>query len=89
MINELTVQRSDGDEQGLNYEDYLRALLFLESADSKIMGSMDMIEADIRNQQGRENFRMDCCLDAMEVEIDVRVNRTRTYTVLHQYGYDL
>ena len=48
-----------------------------------------MIEADIRNQQGRENFRMDCCLDAMEVEIDVRVNRTRTYTVLHQYGYDL
>ncbi len=89
LINELTVQRSDGDEQGLNYEDYLRALLFLESADSKIMGSMDMIEADIRNQQGRENFRMDCCLDAMEVEIDVRVNRTRTYTVLHQYGYDL
>lgn len=89
LLGELTVQRSGGDERGLNYEDYLRALLFLESTDSKIMGSMDMIEADIRNQPGRENFRMDCCLDAMEVEIDVRVNHTRTYTVLHQYGYHL
>lgn len=89
LLSELTVQRSGGDERGLSYEDYLRALLFLESADSKIMGSMDMIEADIRNRRGRESFRMDCCLDAMEVEIDVQVNQTRTYTVLHQYGYCL
>lgn len=89
LLSELSVQHQGGEEQGLSYEDYLRALLFLESTDRKIMGSMDMVEADIRSRQGRENFRMDCCLGAMEVEIDVRADQMKTYTVLHQYGYDL
>lgn len=89
LLGELSVSRPGGEEQGLDYEDYLRALLFLESEDNKIMGSMDMIEGDIRNRPGRENFRLDCCLEAMEVEIDVQVNRSRTYTVLNQYGYNL
>lgn len=89
LLGELSVSQSRNEDQGMGYEDYLRALLFLESENSKIMGSMDMIEADVRNQQGREQFRMDCCLEAMEVEIDMQVNRTRTYTVLYQYGYNL
>lgn len=89
LLGELSVQRSQGEGQGMDYEDYLQALLFLESEDQKIMGTMDMIEADIRNHPGRENFRLDCCLDAMEVEIDVQVDQKRTYTVRRQYGYNL
>ncbi len=53
------------------------------------MGCMDMIEADVRGQRGREGFRMDCCLEAMEVGVDVGVGREKIYTVIHRYGYDL
>lgn len=89
LLSELSVQRQGDPENGVGYEDYLRVLLFLETEEEKVMGSLDMIEADIRSQQGRENFRMDCCLESMEVEIDVEVDQSRTYTVLQQYGYNL
>jgi len=54
---------------------------------SALVKSMDLIEADIRSQPGRQNFRLDCCLEAMEAAVDVEVNQTRSYTVLHRYGY--
>lgn len=69
------------------YGHYLRALLYLEPESEQVMGSMDLIEADIRSQLGRQNFRLDCCLEAMEAAVDVEVNQTRSYTVLHRYGY--
>lgn len=88
FLQEISMEQFVGADQGMNYADYLRALLFLELEDSKVMGVMDMIEADIQSQQGRDNFRMDCCLESMEVEVDVRVNQFKTYTVQHQYGYN-
>lgn len=88
FLQEVSLEQSVGADQGMNYADYLRALLFLEPEDSKVMGGVDIIEADIQSQQGRENFRMDCCLESMEVEVDVRVNQLKTYTVQHRYGYN-
>lgn len=88
LMNELSVEQPASDEREMDYADYLRALLFLETEDSKTMGGMDVIEADIRSQPGRENFRMDCCLESMEVEVDVQVNQRKTYTALHRYGYN-
>lgn len=89
LYNELSVTQPGGLESGMAYSDYLRALLYLEPEDETVLGGMDMIEADIRNRPGRENFRMDCCLEAMEAEVEVEVNHTRSYTVLHRYGYNL
>ena len=89
LLIELSVQQPEGEESGMAYGDYLRALLYLEPEDKKVMASMDMIEADIRSQPGRQNFRLDCCLEAMEAAVDVEVNETRSYTVLHRYGYHL
>ncbi len=89
LLGELSINLPVTDEPGMNYADYLRALLFLEPEDSKVMRSMDMIERNIRSQPGRENFRLDCCVESMEVAIDVRVNARKTYTALHRYGYNL
>ncbi len=88
LLAECAVERPQGG-MGLDYEDYLRALLFLGSEEDNVMGCMDMIEADVRGQRGREGFRMDCCLEAMEVGVDVGVGREKIYTVIHRYGYDL
>lgn len=89
LLAECSVERQQGEEQGMDYMDYLRALLFMESEESKVMGSMDMIEADIRDRQGSRDFRMDHCLEAMEVEVDVEVDQRKVYTVQHRYGYGL
>lgn len=88
LLAECAGQRPQGGS-GLDYKDYLRALLFLGAEEDNVMGCMDMIEADVRRQRGREGFRMDCCLGAMEVGVDVGVGRERVYTVIHRYGYDL
>lgn len=88
LLAECAVERPQGGK-GLDYEDYLRALLFLGSEEDNVMGCMDMIEADVRGQRGREGFRMDCCLEAMEVGVDVGVGREKIHTVIHRYGYDL
>lgn len=89
LLSELSLNLPTTDEPGMNYADYLRALLFLEPEDDKVMRSMDMIEKNICSQPGKENFRMDCCVESMEVAIDVRVNARKTYTALHRYGYNL
>ncbi len=89
LLGELSMAIPVTDEPGMDYADYLRALLFLEPEDSKAMRSIDMIERNICSQPGKENFRMDCCVESMEVAIDVHVNDRKTYTALHRYGYNL
>lgn len=46
---------------GLSYEGYLRLLLGLKSGKAKIMAALDLIETNIRQKEGMECFRMDCC----------------------------
>lgn len=91
LLTECSVERPQGGAQGMDpmdHADHLRALLFMGEEDSVVTGCMDMIEADIRGQQGREGFCMDHCLGAMEIEMDVEAGGRKLYTVRHQYGYD-
>ena len=74
-------------ENGTSYEEYLQILLLSKSKAEKVKWGMDMIEAEIRGIKGRENFRLDCCIEAIEASADVRVNRNHTFTVTRQYSY--
>lgn len=75
------------DEGGIGYEDYLRVLLFLEKEKSQITKGMDVFELSLRGQEGHENFRMDSCMDALEVQVDVKANGRKTFTITREYGY--
>lgn len=48
------------DKVSLDYEDYLFLLLLMQGREKLIMRAMDMIEADVREEQGK--FRMDGCV---------------------------
>lgn len=48
---------------------------------------MDMIEVCIRESKGRDSFRLDCCIEAIEASVDVDANRNRVFTVTRQYSY--
>lgn len=52
--------------EGMSYKDYLHAFLFL-TEESKLMNRFyDVVEMDIRNTYGNENFRLDLCVDQIE-----------------------
>lgn len=77
-----------GSEEGLSYEDYLQVLLLTKSRSEKIMRTMDMVEKKAQKLKNKESFRLDSCVAAMEVSVDVRANQKKTFHVTRQYLYD-
>ena len=74
-------------EDGISYEDYLQILLLTQSRQEKLTRGMDMVELSVRSRTGQENFRLDCCIEAIEASVDIRSGGRKTYTATKQYGY--
>lgn len=85
LLNGLDSVRR-GSEDGMNYEDYLQVLLLGVSREEKIERAMDMIELCVR-EKGRKNFRMDSCIVAAEISVDVKANERKVFNVTRAYGY--
>lgn len=85
LLNGLDSARR-GSEDGMSYEDYLQVLLLGVSREEKITRAMDMIELCVR-EKGRKNFRMDSCIVAAEVSVDVKANKRKVFNVTRAYGY--
>lgn len=85
LLNGLDSVRR-GSEDGMSYEDYLQVLLLGVSREEKITRAMDMIELCVR-EKGRKNFRMDSCIVATEVSVDVKANKRKVFNVTRSYGY--
>lgn len=85
LLENLDSQHRDS-KDGMSYEDYLQVLLLSSSKAEKIKRGMDMIEAEIRGS-GREKFRLDCCIEAIEISVDVNANRKKTFCAVRQYSY--
>lgn len=85
LLNGLDSVRR-GSEDGMSYEDYLQVLLLGVSREEKITRAMDMIEFCVR-EKGRKNFRMDSCIVAAEISVDVKANKRKVFNVTRAYGY--
>lgn len=72
----LLIEDSDddyaGDEEGPSYTDYLRIFMTLMNKNALVARAMDMVEADVRLTAGNENFRMDACIDTIQVYVKVQ-----------------
>lgn len=86
LLQRMDTDRRD-DTQGMDYEDYLRVLLYLEGQQTKTMKCLDAFELTVRAAEGHAQFRMDSCIDALEVSVDVRANNRKTFCVTRQYRY--
>ena len=87
-LPELLNGELGGNENGLDYQGYLRALLLLKNEDEKVMRAMDIVEMTISSISGREGFRMDSCLASLEVEMQMNVSRN-SYDVRRSYSYEM
>lgn len=85
LLNGLDSVRR-GSEDGMSYEDYLQVFLLGVSREEKITRAMDMIELCVREKE-RKNFRMDSCIVAAEVSVDVKANKRKVFNVTRSYGY--
>lgn len=93
------LQKADGTDHGLCYEDYLRIFLYLTGEEKLVMRSLNYMEKDVRLKSGQEQFRMDCMISAMKVVYTYQAeplfwgilhdNRNTTYSLqeTRQFSY--
>ena len=76
-----------GGGHGLNYQDYLRIMLFLEKSQTKNMRAMDIMEMDIRLTPGNTHFCMDSCFDSYLADISISSAFGYHCDIRKRYGY--
>ncbi len=72
LLSEGGLDQATGDDgDGMSYQDYLRVMLAVADAQTHITRTLDLVELNIR-KGGRQGFRIDCCIEALTVEVSVR-----------------
>ena len=88
VLDENTGDKDEQEqEEGLSYQDYLRILLALSSLEGQTFRMMDLVEMDIRQTPGNENFRIDGCIDRLEAEVTIESAYGYTVTVHKRKKY--
>lgn len=87
-LTEILKENPELEQRGLSYEQYLKILLGIQNTEQQVNRTMDIVENKIRAMEGRENFRIDCCLSYMEVKVYVNCNGL-VYEILRDYGYEM
>ena len=73
--------------RGLNYQEYLRIMLFLENQNTGTFRAMDIMEMDIRRTAGNSRFRMDACFDTYQADLSVSSGFGYSYEMSRRYGF--
>ena len=74
-------------ENGQDYQDYLRMLLFLEDSNTKALRTLSVIESNLQNVYGQTYFRADICVSRIEIESSSKLRRGIQYKYHTYYGY--
>lgn len=88
QMGEETEKRDGQDaEKGMDYREYLRALLFLQKKEELSIRALDLIEMNIRKACGADFFRADYCITKAEIKSSAVLRRGITYRFQTYYGY--
>jgi hypothetical protein len=74
-------------ENGQEYKDYLQILLYLSSKEKLAMGALDLIEQNLRVEEGLTFFRVDNCVSKMKVQSQYELRRGIGYTFSTEFYY--
>lgn len=84
LENMNSSHKNDG--QGFDYSWYLRFLLFTKSQTHLVKSAMDMVEYNINIKYSNKNFRIDNCVENMDVECIWKLD-SNTYAISRGYSY--
>lgn len=68
-VGDAADEENTEEKGGLGYEDYLRLLLYVTLLDEKTGRCMDIVEMDIRQEEGYEHFCLDQCIAAVTFQM--------------------
>ncbi len=89
QLSNLRADTGISTEKGVNYEEYLRILLLGVSEQKLLMRIMDMIEINLRQEDGKENFAFDTCIDAIAVSFQIVGPENKVWQAERMYSYDM
>lgn len=81
------LQCGEDSRNGLRYEDYIRLMLMTIDHNTKMLRFLDLVEMDIRQTYGNAQFRMDACIDDMEIRAKVSSAYGYQCSITRKYGY--
>ena len=84
ITGDVTIRKDPG---GSYYKDYLRLLLFVSNKEEKVMRCMDIVEMDIRKHTGINDFRLDNCAAAFNMQAIVESSAGYEFIVKRDFGY--
>ena len=89
QLSNLSASQSDSGSYGFSYEDYLRILFSMHAKEKAVMRAMDIIELNIQQADGKENFSMDACVDAVSFVFQIQDSEGKTWQAERMYTYDM
>ncbi len=78
---------TEGEGRGLNYKEYLEAMLFLTDNHDRTFRAMDIMEMDIRQTPGNGAFRLDGCFDTYKARLAITSGFGYYYEMERLYGF--
>lgn len=73
--------------EGWSYEQYLASMILLAGEEKINLRAMDLMEMDIRLEDGNRNFKMDWCIERYEANVTAVGNTGGSYDLRRMYGY--
>ena len=72
-----------------DYEEYLRILLMSVPEQELVMRIMDVIEVNLRQEEGKEKFAFDACIDTVAVSFQIAGPENKIWQAERMYSYDM
>lgn len=89
QLSNLGDSQTESGSYGFDYEDYLRILFSMYAKEKAVMRAMDIIELNIRQTEGKENFFMDACVDAVSFSFQIQDSEGKRWQADRMYAYDM
>lgn len=83
----LNLPQTEKSQSGLSYEEYLHIFLLTVKREERNKRFMDLVEMDIRQTEGNENFCINHCVDSFIVQIQVRSAKGGDCLITRTAGY--
>lgn len=74
-------------QEGMDYGDFLRILLYGISLEDLTMGAIDIVELTLRGGGSLSTFQMDHCISRLELQMETEVGMGYSYSFPIIYGY--
>lgn len=88
-LSDLRADTGISTEKGADYEEYLRILLMSVPEQELVMRIMDVIEVNLRQEEGKEKFAFDACIDAVAVSFQIAGPENKIWQAERMYSYDM